>query len=348
MTPELLSPAGGFDAALAAFQYGADAIYLGLPRFSARADADNITPDRLRTLLAHARTFTPAKKIYVTLNTLVQDDEIPQAIDALDTLEDLAPDGVIIQDLGIARLIRDHFPRLPLHASTQLAAHNLDGVLALRDLGFTRVVLARELTLAETADIVQRGGVEIEIFIHGALCYSVSGLCLYSSHTTGRSGNRGRCAYCCRETFTPPARPTHPFSMRDLSLAPILDAVTATGVHSLKIEGRMKSPLYVACVTDYYRRKLDRALTPSADAALVQDLQTIFSRPWTTLYANEELEIRNQELNTEHGESRRSVPPIPNSSFLTPHSPVVFLWANSVSASASKSPVSHARSLSAR
>jgi putative protease len=308
LPPELLAPAGGFDAALAAFQYGADAVYLGLPRFSARADADNLTPDRLRVLLAYARSFPRPKKIYVTLNTLVQDAELPQAVETLDGLDDLFPDGVIVQDLGVARLIRDHFPRLPLHASTQLAAHNLDGVLALRDLGFTRVVLARELTLDEIADIVQNGGVEIEIFIHGALCYSVSGLCLFSSHATGRSGNRGRCAYCCREPFqskieNPTSDIRFPFSMRDLALAPLLDAVTASGVHSLKIEGRMKSPLYVACVTDYYRRKLDRALTPADEASLVQDLQTVFSRPWTTLYAGEgnvTLNAQRSTLNAQH------------------------------------------------
>ena len=291
MTPELLSPAGGFDAALAAFQYGADAVYIGLPRFSARADADNLTPGRLRILLAYARSFTPAKKVYVTFNTLVQDAELPQALDTLATLDDLSPNGVIVQDLGVARLIRDHFPRLALHASTQLAAHNLDGTLALKALGFTRVVLARELTLDEIRHIVRESGVEIEIFVHGALCYSYSGLCLFSSHTAGRSGNRGRCAYCCREAFTTPGETEpgpsarFPFSMKDLALAPISDAVTATGAHSLKIEGRMKSPLYVACVTDFYRRKLDGTLTPDAELALIQDLQTVFSRPWTRLYA---------------------------------------------------------------
>ncbi len=299
MLPEILSPAGGFDAALAAFQYGADAVYLGLPQFSARADADNITPERLRTLLAYARSFTPAKKVYVTFNTLVQDAELPQAVETLDTLDELAPDGVIVQDLGVARLIRERFPRLALHASTQLAAHNLDGVLALKALGFTRVVLARELTLDEIARIVRDSGVEIEIFVHGALCYSFSGLCLFSSHTAGRSGNRGRCAYCCRSEFRrgdPPADPTpssalrppsscYPFSMKDLALAPLLGAVVATGAHSLKIEGRMKNPLYVACVTDYYRRKLDGRLDPEAERLLIQDLQTVFSRPWTSLYA---------------------------------------------------------------
>ena len=294
MLPELLSPAGGLDAALAAFQYGADAVYLGLPRFSARAEADNLSEAQLRSLLAYARSFRPAKKIYVTFNTLVQDAELQSALAVLDTLDEVAPDGVIVQDLGVARLLRDHFPRLQLHASTQLAAHNLDGVLALKALGFTRVVLARELTLAEIGHIVRESGVEIEIFVHGALCYSVSGLCLFSSHTAGRSGNSGRCAYCCREAFSSPGLTSgprspssscYPFSMKDLALAPVLDAVVATGAHSLKIEGRMKSPLYVACVSDYYRRKLDRKLSPAAERVLIQDLQTIFSRPWTLLYA---------------------------------------------------------------
>ena len=287
MLPELLSPAGGFDAALAAFQYGADAVYLGLPRFSARADADNLTPERLRTLLAYARSFSPPKKVYVTFNTLVQDAELPQALELLDTLNDLSPDGLIVQDLGLARLVRDHFPRLALHASTQLAVHNLDGVLALQALGFTRVVPARELTLDEVGQLVRDSSTEIEIFVHGALCYSFSGLCLFSSHMAGRSGNRGRCAYCCREAFArdDAQNALYPFSMRDLALAPLLERVVETGVHSLKIEGRMKSPLYVACVTDYYRRKLDGRLSPEAERELVQDLQTVFSRPWTSLYA---------------------------------------------------------------
>lgn len=278
---ELLSPAGGFDAALAAFQYGADAVYLGMPRFSARADADNLTPDRLRTLLAYAKTFSPAKKIYVTFNTVVQETELSDALDALAELDELLPDGLIVQDLGIASLIRKNFPRLALHASTQLAVHSLAGVTTLRRLGFSRVVLARELTLAEIREICRRSGTEIEIFVHGALCYSISGLCLFSSHEFGRSGNRGRCAYCCRQPFGG----RFPFSMKDLSLAPLLDEIAATGASSLKIEGRMKSPLYVACVTDYYRKKLDHRLSPEEDAAMVQDLQTVFSRPWTRLYA---------------------------------------------------------------
>lgn len=290
--PELLAPAGSFEAAIAALRYGADAVYLGLPRFSARADANNLSTEDLRQLLAYAHSFAPVKKVYVAFNTLMQDGELPQVIETLMELADMQPDALILQDLGIARLVRRHFPSLALHASTQLATHNLAGVLALKNLGFTRVVLARELSLREISAIVANSGVEIEVFIHGALCYSVSGVCLFSSHASGRSGNRGRCAYCCREAFTP--RNQHqvaanfPFSMRDLSLAPLLDEVVATGVHSLKIEGRMKAPLYVACVSDYYRRKLDNQLSPVAESELLHDLQTIFSRPLTTLYAEAE------------------------------------------------------------
>jgi len=287
MKPELLAPAGGYDAALAAFQYGADAVYVGMTQFSARAEADNMTPERLRVLLAYARSFKPAKKVYVTFNTLVPDADIPAALALLEQLEALAPDGVIVQDLGVARLVRDYFPALELHASTQLAAHNLDGVLALKELGFKRIVLARELSCEEVKYLVDESGVEIEIFIHGALCYSTSGLCLFSAMMQERSGNRGRCAYCCREGFSCEGEKgvRYPFSMKDLALAPILDKVVATGAHSLKIEGRMKSPLYVACFTDYYRKKLIGALSQHAERQMIQDVQTVFSRPWTTLYA---------------------------------------------------------------
>lgn len=287
MKPELLAPAGGYDAALAAFQYGADAVYVGLPRFSARAEAENISFEQLGLLLAYARSFAPVKKVYVTFNTLVPETDFPAVIEALSALEELSPDGVIIQDLGVARLIRDYFPSLTLHASTQLVAHNVDGVLALKELGFKRVVLARELSCAEIKEIVEACAVEIEVFVHGALCYSTSGLCLFSAMTHERSGNRGRCAYCCREGFSCDSEKgtRYPFSMKDLALAPILDKIVKTGAHSLKIEGRMKSPLYVACLCDYYRKKLDGALTPQAEGQLIQDVQTVFSRPWTTLYA---------------------------------------------------------------
>lgn len=292
--PELLAPAGDFDCACAALAFGADAVYAGLSRFSARAEATNLSIPELRALVAHAHTQPRPRRVYVTLNTLIREQELDGVTDTLETLEEIGVDAVILQDLAVYRLARRSFPRLRLHASTQLAVHNLAGARALAELGFHRVVLARELTLDEVGRIGREAGVETEIFVHGALCYSYSGLCLFSSHQTGRSGNRGRCAYCCREPFASvapaalqePAPPRFPFSMRDLALAPLIPTVAATGVSSLKIEGRMKNATYVACVTDYYRRKLDGALTPEQEGALVQDLQTIFSRPWTSLYAS--------------------------------------------------------------
>ena len=279
--PELLAPAGSLDAALAAFRAGADAVYAGLPRFSARADAENLGLDRLRALIAHARSLPRPRKVYVAFNTLAFDGERADILDALADLEELAPDALIVQDLGVARLARRRFPSLELHASTQLAAHSVEGVRALAGLGFSRVVLARECTLDEVSRIVREGGAEIEVFVHGALCYSVSGLCLHSAMTQGRSGNRGRCAYCCRIAHGG----AFPFSMRDLSLAPVLDRVVATGAASLKIEGRMKGPLYVACATALYRRLLDGGATPDEIRALEGDLASVFARERTTLYA---------------------------------------------------------------
>ena len=291
--PELLAPAGDFAAACAALHYGADAVYAGLRRFSARAEAVNLTPEELRRLVAHAHALPRPRRVYVTLNTLILERELADAIETLEELDDLGVDAAIVQDLGILRIARRCFPRLRLHASTQLAVHDLAGARALAGLGFRRVVLARELTLAEAARIGREAGIEVEVFVHGALCYSYSGLCLFSARQTGRSGNRGRCAYCCREPFATaaphdrPATPTtaFPFSMRDLALAPLTPELIAGGIASLKIEGRMKNACYVACVTDYYRRKLDGTLPPSEEVARVQDLQTIFSRPWTQLYA---------------------------------------------------------------
>ena len=277
---ELLAPAGSFEIARAAFAAGADAVYLGLDAFSARAEAVNFSPDELRQLLAYARAAGD-KKVYVTFNTLVNDEEMPAAVEKLAILDELRPDGLIVQDLGVARLVRQHFPTLALHASTQLVAHNLEGVLALKELGFVRVVLARELSLEEIQSITKRCGVEIEVFVHGALCYSLSGLCLFSALEKDRSGNRGRCAYCCRLAYTDAAgNKALPFSMRDLRLDDRLVALRAAGVASLKIEGRMKSALYVASVTKRYRDLLD-GTPPTVSRA---DLETVFSRRTTDLY----------------------------------------------------------------
>jgi putative protease len=279
--PELLAPAGTPEAAWAALAYGADAVYAGLPRFSARAEAGNFPAEALDELIGYAHHL--GRRVFITFNTLVQHRELDAALETLALIRDLNADGVIVQDMGVVRLIQKNFPQLRLHASTQLAVHNLEGAKQLALIGFKRVVLARELSLKEIAHISRSCGIETETFIHGALCYSYSGLCLFSSHLLGRSGNRGRCAYCCRQPFRDgDGKETLPFSMKDFSAAEHLPELLNAGVAALKIEGRMKSPLYVAAVTDFYRKALAGDTADSAQR--LADIQTIFGRPSTDLY----------------------------------------------------------------
>ncbi len=285
-----MAPAGGPDAGYAALHFGADAIYLGLSDFSARADAENFSMEALSEITAYAHSLQPPRRVYVAFNTLAQDAELPAAADRLQMLAELPVDALIIQDLGVLRLAREFATDTARHASTQLAVHNLAGARAARDLGFQRVTLARELALPEIRAIARDGGVEVETFVHGALCYSYSGLCLFSSHLLGRSGNRGRCAYLCREAFQPPAPPADtapdfPFSMKDLSLAALMPQLAQAGVRALKIEGRKKSSLYVAMATRLYRRLLDGPVPAAELRALEDDVRVVFSRPWTELYA---------------------------------------------------------------
>ena len=284
---ELLAPAGNFETALAAFEAGADAVYCGLAEFSARAFADNFSLEDLKNLLRYARSSRSAsetrtsRKVYVTFNTVIDEDNIEAAIEQLARLDEVRPDALIVQDIGVARICRKHFPGLELHASTQLVAHNLEGVLAMKELGFKRVVLARELSLEEISSIAKRcGDMELEVFIHGALCYSISGLCLFGAMEKDRSGNRGKCPYCCRQTFGS----LYPFSMKDLRLGEDVRKLADAGVASLKIEGRMKSALYVASVTRYYRQILNTEAQRHRARVTVADLETVFSRRTTKLY----------------------------------------------------------------
>ncbi len=298
-TAELLAPAGGPEAAFAAFHFGADAIYLGLKKFSARAEAENFTLEELAEITAYAHSLQPRRRVFVTVNTLVRQDELPELVEDVAALAEIGVDAVILQDLGVYHLIRRYFPGLEVHASTQLAVHNRAGADVLHRLGFTRVVLARELTFEEVHEITGAAGIETEVFIHGALCYSYSGLCLFSSQTLGRSGNRGKCAYSCRDSFEVSGAPLtlrdgsavrrdprqgFPFSMKDLALPDHMPALRAAGVSCFKVEGRKKSPLYVATTTDYYRRLLDGRLAEAERPALEADMQTVFSRPWTRLF----------------------------------------------------------------
>ncbi len=296
---ELMAPAGGPEAGYAAFHFGADAIYLGLKKFSARAEAENFTLAEVEEITAYAHSLEPKRRVFVTINTLVRQDELAELIADVAALAQIGVDALIIQDLGVYHLVRNHFPAMELHASTQLAVHNRAGAETLRRLGFQRVVLARELTFEEVRDITGTAGIETEVFIHGALCYSYSGLCLFSAQTLGRSGNRGKCAYSCRDAFQVTGAPLtlrdgsavkrdpragFPFSMKDLALPDHIPALRAAGVSCLKIEGRKKSPLYVATTTDYYRRLIDGRLADEERPILEAAMQTVFSRPWTRLF----------------------------------------------------------------
>jgi len=190
--PELLLPAGNTESFYAALQAGADAVYLGLDRFNARGRAQNFTQQQLGAVLKEARKNNV--KVYITLNTVVKNAELPVLVDYLYFLQASKIDGIIIQDWGVYTLIRKYFPELKIHASTQLAVHNSTGVLFAEKRGFKRVVVARELTLPELKKIVAKSMLEIEVFVHGALCYSFSGMCLFSSYLGGRGANRGLCA----------------------------------------------------------------------------------------------------------------------------------------------------------
>jgi putative protease len=253
--PELLAPAGSLESFFAAMEKGADAVYAGLRDFSARARAKNLTLAQMERMLGYAHG--QGRKIYITLNTLVKESELPLLVDTLAALEAMRVDGVIVQDLALARLVRNHFPAIPLHASTQMTIHNTAGVRMLQELGFQRAVLARELAIDEIAAIAAATPVEIETFVHGALCFSISGQCFFSSYLGGHSGNRGRCAQPCRRLYDHRGKQGHYFSTSDLSAIDMLPELVRAGVKSLKIEGRMKSAEYVASVVEAYRLVLD-------------------------------------------------------------------------------------------
>jgi putative protease len=255
--PEILAPCGSLEAFFAAMESGADAVYAGLREFSARARAKNFTLGQMAKMLAYAHQR--GRKIYITLNTLVKEQELPQLVETLAELARLRVDGVIVQDMAVARLVRNHFPSIPLHASTQMTIHNLPGVKLLEEYGFERVVLARELQVTDIASIASQTSTELEIFVHGALCFCVSGQCHFSSLLGGHSGNRGRCAQPCRRLYSHRGKEGYYFSPNDLSALEMVPELAAAGVASLKIEGRMKSADYVAKVVKAYRLVVDAA-----------------------------------------------------------------------------------------
>ena len=264
VTAELLAPAGSLEAFFAAMEAGADAVYCGLHSFSARAKAKNFSLQDLSAMSAYAHER--GRKLFVTLNTLIKEEELPQVVDMLAAVSEAQVDAVILQDLAVWRLAREHFPELELHSSTQMTVHNVAGVKQLEQMGFTRAVLARELTLEEVAHIRSQTQMELEHFIHGALCFSFSGQCMFSSYLGGKSGNRGRCAQPCRRRYNVGGKHGYYFSPNDLSVIDLLPDLEQAGVSSFKIEGRMKSAEYVANVVRAYRLVMD-ALPAQRNAA---------------------------------------------------------------------------------
>ena len=275
---ELLAPAGNMEALKAAVQNGADAVYLGAGNFNARRNAGNFDEDGLREAVAycHARGV----KVHVTLNTLVREDELGALTDTVRMLNESGADAVIVQDFGVVRALKQIAPDIELHASTQMAVHNRQGVDFLVKNGFKRVVLAREMTYEEMKACVGRGA-EIEVFAHGALCVACSGQCLMSSLVGGRSGNRGLCAQPCRLPWEMDGKGGHLLSTRDLCSLESLDKLRDAGVSSLKIEGRLKRPEYVAVTIAAYRRALDAiyAGMPNEHASAdMEALRQMFNR----------------------------------------------------------------------
>ena len=264
---ELLAPAGSLASAKAAVHAGADAIYMGGPLFSARAYAESSGEDMLLSAIEYCHLH--AVKVYMTLNTLLKDEELQGLSAYLEPYVKAGLDAVIVQDLGVLRFVRQHFPELPLHASTQMTVTGPYYGRLLRELGIRRIVAPRELSAEELLDLREETGLELEAFIHGALCYCYSGQCLMSSAIGGRSGNRGRCAGPCRlpyDVYDERGRKVngpenrYVLSMKDLNTLETLPALLDAGVTSFKIEGRMKPPLYVAAVTSVYRKYLDLLL----------------------------------------------------------------------------------------
>ena len=269
--PELLAPAGDMECLYAAVAGGADAVYVGGKRFGARAFAKNFDIDELSAAVRYCHLH--GVKLYVTLNTLIEDRELADAVEYAAELYRIGVDALIVADLGVISAIRRLVPELEIHASTQMSVHNSLGARACADMGITRVVPARELSLTDIKSIVENSPCEIEVFLHGALCVCHSGQCLFSSLVGGRSGNRGECAQPCRLPFN---NGKYILSLKDLSLANHIEELIDSGVASLKIEGRMKSPEYVYTVTSIYRRLLDR--NRSANKNENESLRRAFSR----------------------------------------------------------------------
>lgn len=310
---ELLAPVGSFEALKAAVQNGANAVYLGGKDFSARASANNFDRDELREAVkyAHIRDV----QVFVTANTLIKQNEIHDFIEYAKFLYDIDIDAIILQDIGMAKLIKTELPDFEIHASTQMVAHSLEDVKYLESVGFDRVVLAREVKVDEIKYICDNCKADIEVFVHGALCVCYSGQCLMSSMIGNRSGNRGRCAQPCRQKYelidvysgeVINSNGDYLLSPRDLSTIQEIDKIIDAGVHSLKIEGRMKRPEYVATVIGSYRNSIDEYLDTNklnVSDETMSDLYTIFNRKFTKglLLGEVGKDVMNSEIPNNQG-----------------------------------------------
>ena len=253
---ELLAPAGSMEALRAAVQNGANAVYLGCGSFNARQSAKNFTPETLGEAVRYCHVR--GVQVHLTLNTLVTDRELEDLRELIRAACDCGVDAFIVQDLGVVQYCRQMAPHIPVHGSTQLTVHSLPGVLMCAAMGMSRVVLSRELSREEIRYICAESPVEIEVFAHGALCMCYSGQCYMSGEIGGRSGNRGRCAQPCRQSYGYTHwQDKYPLSLKDNCLVHYLQELEEMGVASLKLEGRMKKPEYVATVTAVYRKALD-------------------------------------------------------------------------------------------
>ncbi len=293
---ELLAPAGSPESLEAAIAAGADAVYLGVERFGARQFATNFESGNLQGAVQRAHNHNVA--IYVTMNTLIKEEEFDEALAIVDTLYRADVDALILQDLGLARVVAERYPDFERHASTQMTAQSLEDVLFLEKMGFSRVVVAREMSIEELRAIRDKTTVPLEIFVHGALCTAYSGACLMSAYIGGRSGNRGACAQPCRLAYTAidgegiKRGRTHYLSQKDLNVLDHLGELKSLAPVSFKIEGRMKSPAYVAGVVETYRRAIDGQVVAGAKEALAR----LFNRGFTTGHLFKDHEMGAHDL----------------------------------------------------
>ena len=284
---ELLAPAGSLSVCKAAVFAGADAVYMGGQKYSARAFAKSSLSEEDELLLAIEFCHLYGVKLFMTVNTLFKEKEIKGLLEYMDPYVEAGLDAVIVQDLGVAKVLKEAYPDLPLHGSTQMTANTREAVSLLSSFGMERIVLSRELSLEDISDIYESTGAELEVFIHGAMCYSYSGACFMSSLLGGRSGNRGRCAGTCRLPYTTGGKKGNFLSMKDMNTLDSLEEILKAGAYSLKIEGRMKSELYTATVVSVYRKYLDLALKGESYTVSDQDrqlLKAVYDRGGETSY----------------------------------------------------------------